>query len=72
MVGGLLHGSRKIPQGLGKSDSLPATHPVLLFLGVFVSLVFFLLRNSLVFLSVSAYLSGFLKGSHGERNPWCF
>ena len=36
--------------------------PVLLFLGVFVSLVFFLLRDSLVFLGcVSAYFPGFLR-----------
>ena len=46
--------------------------PVLLFLGVFVSLVFFLLRNSLVFLGVFCLFSSAFKGSQGEKNPWCF
>ena len=35
--------------------------PVPFFLGLFVSLVFFLLRNSLVFLSVLCLFSGFLR-----------
>ena len=42
--------------------------PVLLFLGVFVSLVFFLLRNSLVFLSVSAYFPGFSRVRKVEKS----
>ena len=36
-------------------------NPVLLFLGVFVSLVFFLLRKSLVFWVFSAYFTGFYR-----------
>ena len=40
--------------------------PILLFLGVFVSLVLFFLAISLVFLSVSAHLPGF-KGSQREK-----
>ena len=42
------------------------------FLGVLVSLVFFLLRNSLVFLIVLCVLFRIFKGSHGEKNPWWF
>ena len=46
--------------------------PVLLFLGVFVSLVFFLLGFSLVPLSVFCLFSRIFKGSPSEENPWCF
>ena len=41
--------------------------PVLLSLGVFVSLVFFLLKISLVFWVFSAYFPRFLGGSQGEK-----
>ena len=41
-------------------------YPVLLFLGVSVSLVFLLPRNSLVFLSGFCLFSGYFKGSQGE------
>ena len=41
-------------------------------LAIFASLVFFLLRNSLVFLSVFSLFSSVFKGSQGETNPWCF
>ena len=45
---------------------------VLLFLGVLVSLVFFLLQNSLVFWSVFCLFFRGFKGSHGVKNSWCF
>ena len=47
-------------------------NPVLLFLGVFVSLVFFLLGFSLIFLSLSCLFYRIFKGPRGEENPWCF
>ena len=46
--------------------------PVLLFLGVFVSLVFFLLGISLVFFDCFLIIFQDFKGSQGEENPWCF
>ena len=47
-------------------------HPVLLFLDVFVSLVFFFLGISLVVLSVFCLFYRVSEGSHGEINPWYF
>ena len=49
-------------------------HPrysVLLFLGVFVSLVFFFPGIFLVFLSVLCLFYGVFEGSHSEKNPGC-
>ena len=46
--------------------------PVLLFLDVFGSLVFFFLGISLVFLGVFCLFSRVFRGSPGEENPWCF
>ena len=43
--------------------------PVLLFLDVFVSLVFFLPGISLVFLGVFCLFSKVFRGSPGEKNP---
>ena len=48
------------------------SYPVLLFLGVFVSLVFLFLWISLLFLSVFGLFYRVFEGSHGERNPWYF
>ena len=57
---------------LAVKNEVSGNNPVLLFLGVFVSLVFFLLRTSLVVLSVFCLFFSAFKGSRGEKNPWCF
>ena len=44
--------------------------PVLLFLGVFVSLLYFFLGISLVFLSVFCLFYMVLEGLQREKNPW--
>ena len=48
------------------------SHPVLLFLRVFVSLVFLLLQNSLVFLSIFCLFFQGFKGFERWENPCCF
>ena len=57
---------------MGKLLGFVLPHPVLLFLGVFISLVFFLLRKSLVFLSVFCLVLRVFEGLHGEKIPWSF
>ena len=48
------------------------SNPVLLFLGVFVSLLFFSLWNSLVFWGIFCFFSRVFKDSQSEKNPWSF
>ena len=53
--------SKIMPNSRFALHGLAPHYPVLLFLGVFISLVFFLLRNSLVFLSISVYFPRFFE-----------
>ena len=60
---------KKSRKGPGAERLKNRKNPVLLFLDVFVSLVFFLLGISLVFLSVFSVFSKVFRGSQGEKNP---